>query len=406
MLLRANALCQGHSGIRPELVRTLVDMLNAGVHPLIPEKGSLGASGDLAPLAHMALVLLGRGEAEVQGHVLAGGEAMRLAGLSTHSLLAKEGLALINGTQATCAVGALALYDTLQAARLADIAASLSLEALQGQMEAFDPRIHDLRPHAGQRLAAGNVRLLCEGSRMIAQAAGRRVQDAYSLRCVPQVHGAARDAIGMCAGLETEFTAVTDNPPIFPDEGRRCPGQLPRRTGGAGADYLGIAAAELAGISERRLERMVNPQLSGGLPAFLVRQPGVNSGMMILQYVAASMVSENKVLAHPASVDSIPSSANQEDHVSMGMTAARKARQIVENTLSVLSLELFAAAQAVDLRGGEPSAVHRELHALIRERCAFLEEDRELRSDVGEMNRLVRSGAILRLIARDLPALC
>ena len=405
LLLRANALCKGYSGIRPEVVQALVAMLNAGVHPLVPEKGSLGASGDLAPLAHMALVLLGLGEAEFGGTDLPGAEAMAKAGIPTYTLQAKEGLALINGTQAMCAVGALGLYDAFRAAQLADIAASFSLEALQGRLDAFDRRIHALRPHEGQQLVAGNLRLLCDKSAMLKEAEGQRVQDAYSLRCVPQVHGAVRDTLQYARKiLETEFNSVTDNPLIFPDEmevisGGNFHGEPLALT----LDFLGIAAAELASISERRLERMVNPQLSCGLPAFLTQNPGVNSGLMILQYTAASMVSENKVLAHPASVDSIPSSANQEDHVSMGMTAARKARLIIENTLSVIALELFAAAQAIELRGGKPSVPHQLLQAFIREKVPFVMEDRELRLDVDKMNRLVRGEVIVQLIMQAVP---
>jgi len=405
MLLRINALCQGYSGIRPELVQTLADMLNAGVHPVIPEKGSLGASGDLAPLSHMALVLLGCGEAEVGGKVQPGFEAMNAAGLPVFSLQAKEGLALINGTQATCGVGALALYDAIKAARLADIAAGLSMEALLGRIDAFSKRIQEVRPYIGQSTTARNIRLQCSGSGMMTKADGLRVQDAYSLRCVPQVHGAVRDVLDYVRKtLEIEFSSVTDNPLIFPEDGTVISGgNFHGEPIALAMDFLGIAASELASISERRLERMVNPQLSCGLPAFLTKYPGVNSGMMIIQYTAASMVSENKVLAHPASVDSIPSSANQEDHVSMGMTASRKARLIIENTLSVLALEMLAGAQAVDLRGGEPSPANRKLHALIREHSPFLDKDRELRKDVADMNRFVRSGEIEKLIAEAVP---
>ncbi len=340
LLLRANALCQGHSGIRPQVVELLVDMLNAGVHPVIPEQGSLGASGDLAPLAHMALVLMGGGEAFYEEVRMPGGKALAAAGLKCVQLKAKEGLALINGTQL---------------------------------MDRAEPR---------------------------------RVQDAYSLRCIPQVHGAARDALRHVKQvLETEFNAVTDNPLLFPEEGDVLSGgNFHGEPLALALDYLGMAAAELASISERRLERMVNPQLSGGLPAFLVKDGGANSGMMIIQYTAAALVSENKVLAHPASVDSIPSSANQEDHVSMGAHAARKARKIAGNTLSVLSLELLAAAQAAELRGGKPSPFHRELISLVRERVPFLTEDRELRLDIEAMGSIIRENAILDLTLRMAPA--
>ena len=405
LLLRANALCQGHSGIRPQVVQLLADLLNHGVHPVVPEQGSLGASGDLAPLAHMALVLMGKGEAVYQGKILPGGEALTAAGLKPVRLEAKEGLALINGTQMMGSVGAMALADALRAARLSDIAGSLTMEALQGLTAAFDPRVHALRPHPGQELVARNMRLLCAGSRMVDRAEPRRVQDAYTLRCIPQVHGAVRDALRHVQEvLETEFNAVTDNPLLFPEEGDVISGgNFHGEPLALALDYLGIAAAELANISERRLERLVNPQLSGGLPAFLVGEGGLNSGMMIVQYAAAALVSENKVLAHPASVDSIPSSANQEDHVSMGAHAARKARQIAGNTLSALAYELLAAAQALELRGGQPSPVHAELLKLIRSRVPFLSRDRELRGDIAAMNALVRKDAVIDLVAEQVP---
>jgi histidine ammonia-lyase len=408
LLLRANALCQGHSGIRPQAVQLLVDMLNVGVHPVVPEQGSLGASGDLAPLAHMALVVMGRGEAVYQGRKMTGAEALAAAGLAPAQLKAKEGLALINGTQMMGAVGGLALADAMRAAWLADITASLTLEALQGLAAAFDPRVHAVRPHWGQALVANNIRLLCEGGQMMDAAEPSRVQDAYTLRCIPQVHGAVRDAIlHVQSVFETEFNAVTDNPLLFPEEGDVLSGgNFHGEPLALALDYLGIATAELANISERRLERMVNPQLNGGLLAFLVEDGGVNSGMMIIQYAAAALVSENKVLAHPASVDSIPSSANQEDHVSMGAHAARKARRIADNTLSALVYELLAAAQAVQLRGGRPSPVHQELIKLIRARVPFLTQDRELRQDIAAMNALVRENAVIDLVTGMAPGFC
>ncbi|NLM86976.1 MAG: histidine ammonia-lyase [Clostridiales bacterium] len=406
LLLRANALCQGYSGIRPVVVETLISMLNRGVHPVVPSKGSLGASGDLAPLSHMAMVMLGHGEAEVQGQILPGAEAMEKAGLPLVSLQAKEGLALINGTQLMGGLGALALQDALDLCKLADISAAMTLEALQGQLDAFDERVHAVRPHQGQKLVANNIRALCADSGNLAACKGQRVQDAYSLRCVPQVHGAVRGAVKHVEEvLGTEFNAVTDNPLIFSDDETVISGgNFHGEPLALALDYLGIAVAELANISERRLERLVNPQLSGGLPPFLARDAGVNSGMMIVQYTAASLVSENKVLAHPASVDSIPSSANQEDHVSMGATAARKLRQIVENTQSVLSLELMASAQALDLRGCEPSPVIRAVLDRIRKKVPALQEDRELRFDVNAMHDLVRSGELTQLVMNHRPA--
>lgn len=405
LLLRINALCGGYSGIRPELVACMAQMLNRGVHPVIPEKGSLGASGDLAQLSHMALVLLGKGEAVYQGKRMGGAEAMAAAGLDTWELEAKEGLALINGTQAMCAVGALALWDALRAAQLADICASMSLEALQGLMNAFDARVQAVRPQRGQALVARNMRLLCEGSALLDRSVSLRVQDAYSLRCIPQVHGAVRVALEHVRDVvNMELNAVTDNPLIFPDAGEVVSGgNFHGEPLAMAFDYLGIAMAELASISERRLERMVNPQLSGGLPAFLVWQGGLNSGLMIVQYAAASMVSENKIYAHPASVDSIPSSANQEDHVSMGTTAARKCRLIVENTLSVLAMELMAACQALDLHEVAPSPIHDHIKALVRQRLPSYEADREIRLDIDTMNALIREDALLELVRREIP---
>lgn len=405
LLLRANALCGGYSGIRPEIVRTMADMLNLGVHPVVPEKGSLGASGDLAPLAHMALVLLGLGEADLNGQRMPGGEAMKQAGLPTYSLLAKEGLALINGTQAMTSVGALALHDAMCAARLADITASMSLEALRGLTSAFEERLQTVRPQKGQPTVARNMRLLCAGSEIIENAASLRVQDAYTLRCIPQVHGAVRMAMRhVIEVVQDELNAVTDNPMVFAEDSAVISGgNFHGEPLALAFDYLGIAAAELASISERRLERMVNPQLSGGLPAFLVSQGGLNSGLMIVQYAAASMVSENKVYAHPASVDSIPSSANQEDHVSMGTIAARKSRLIVENTLSVLAMELMVACQALDLIAEKPSPVHARLLKLVRERVPHYDKDREIRLDIEQMNQLIRSDEVLRTVWEEVP---
>ncbi len=404
LLLRANALCGGFSGIRPDIVLTMANMLNQGVHPIVPQKGSLGASGDLAPLSHLALVLLGFGEAIYQGERLPGAEAMRRANLSTYSLLAKEGLALINGTQAMCSTGALALYDALQAAQLADIVSSMSLEALRGLTSAFEDRVHAVRPQKGQLPVARNLRLLCQGSDNLDRAKSLRVQDAYTLRCIPQVHGAARRALEHVLEIVSdELNAVTDNPLIFAEDGAVISGgNFHGEPLALAFDYLGIAAAELANISERRLERMVNPQLSG-LPAFLVKKGGLNSGMMIVQYAAASMVSENKVYAHPASVDSIPSSANQEDHVSMGATAARKARLIVDNTLSVLAMELMCACQGIDLLDASPSPVHAALLRRVREDVAYYDCDREIRLDIEAMNGIIRSGDLLRMTKEMIP---
>ncbi|MBQ9949606.1 MAG: histidine ammonia-lyase [Clostridia bacterium] len=408
LLLRANALCVGNSGIRPEIVKTLVDMLNAGVHPVIPEKGSLGASGDLAPLSHMALVVLGMGEAMYKGEKLPGKTAMERAGLPTFRLQAKEGLALINGTQCMTAVGVLAYYDAHRAAELADIIGSMTLEALTGLKNAFDPRVHAVRPHAGQSLVAKNFRLLTENSELLDASQNLRVQDAYALRCIPQVHGAIRDSLNYIRGVvETEMNSVTDNPLLFlDDESVISGGNFHGEPMALVMDFLGIAVSEIADISERRLERLVNPALSNGLPAFLTPNGGLNSGYMICQYSAASMVSENKVYAHPASVDSIPSSANQEDIVSMGTTAARKSRLIVENTFSVLGFELMAAVQGLDLRDMKASPVHCKVAELVREGIPFFDKDREIRIDIEFMEKLIRCGVIENTVKEMIPEFC
>ncbi len=417
MLLRANALAVGHSGIRPSTVQALIAMLNAGIHPVIPEKGSLGSSGDLAPLAHMVLVLIGKGEATHKGRRMDGKTALAQAGLAPVRLSAKEGLALINGTQAMTAVGGLACRDALALARIADLAAALSVQALSGITDAFDARVHALRRQPGQIACAATLRSLLEGSGFTTRQGQERVQDAYALRCTPQVHGASRDAVGYAAATtEREFNAVTDNPIIFdPDP------EMDGATGGIisggnfhgqpmalAMDFLGIACAEYADISERRIERLVNPALSNGLPAFLSPRGGLNSGFMITQYAAAALVSENKILAHPASVDSIPSSANQEDHVSMGTIAARKARSIIANATSVLAIELLAACQALDLRARAKgragktaeflSGRTRPAYELIRSTVPELGDDRVMYPDMEAVRRLVTDGSLEKTV--------
>lgn len=405
MLLRANALAKGFSGIRRALIEALIAMLNAGVHPIVPQQGSLGASGDLAPLSHMALVLIGRGEALYHGERLSGAEAMARAGIPTYHLLAKEGLALINGTQCMTAIGTLAWYDLMRATQLADITASLTMNALTCLLSAFDPRIHAARPHAGQTTVANNIRLLCENSPTMEQSRNIRVQDAYAIRCIPQVHGAVRDALSHVQHVfETEMNSVTDNPILFlDDESVISGGNFHGEPVALVMDYLSIAAAELASISERRLERMVNPALSNGLPAFLAPDGGVNSGYMICQYSAASLVSENKVYAHPASVDSIPSSANQEDHVSMGTTAARNCRMIVENLYSVLAFELMAAVQGIDLRKASLSPIQKKIYYMVRAKVPFYAKDTEIRIDVTAINELIRDTTIENTVRRQMP---
>ena len=423
MTLRANALAVGNSGIRPKVVARLIDMVNADIIPVVPEKGSLGASGDLAPLAHMALVIIGMGEAFYKGERMPGSKALALAGLHPVTLEAKEGLALINGTQAMTAVGALAVYDALNLYRTASIASALSFQALRGIVDAFDQRIHELRRQRGQLACAADMRQLVEASGLTTRQGEQRVQDAYALRCIPQVHGASLDAINYVLGIiENELNAVTDNPLIFPNlegvEGGENitspavaadPGDI--ISGGnfhgqpiaLAMDFLGIACAELANIGERRIERLVNPALSEGLPAFLTTSGGLNSGFMIVQYAAAALVSENKVLAHPASVDSIPSSANQEDHVSMGTIAARKAASIVDNAQRVIAMELAAACQALDLRAiqmGIPT-IEAQLsprtapaYKVVRSVVGRLDADRVMYPDLDAIHRLVADGAI------------
>ena len=412
LLLRANALCGGVSGVRPLLVEMFIEMLNKNVVPVVPQKGSLGSSGDLAPLAHMSLPLLGKGRAVYEGVEMDGGEAMAKAGIPTlDTLVCKEGLGLTNGTCAMTSVGTLALYDTIRCAKMADVIASLSMEGLTGLKNAFDPRVHAVRGQKGQMQVAKNMLLLTEGSEILSNCQKDRVQDAYSLRCIPQVHGAIRDALEYVQSkVEIELNAVTDNPLMFlDDEAVISGGNFHGEPMALAFDFLGIACSEIADISERRTERMVNAALSNGLPPFLTTQAGVNSGFMIVQYSAASMVSENKVLAHPASVDSIPSSANQEDMVSMGTTAARKSGWIVQNTFSVLADELLTACQAIDIRrmknshGQGISPVHQAIYDLVRSEVAFYEIDREIRPDLEAVDRIVRDEKLLQIVDEMVP---
>lgn len=397
ILLRINNLAKGFSGVKLETIETMIEMLNKKLHPVIPEKGSLGASGDLAPLSHMVLPMIGLGEAEYNGEILPGDEAMKKAAIPVIELTSKEGLALINGTQVMTAVGALALYDAINLSRIADIAAALSFEGHNGVINALDERLHMIRPHKGQIDTAKEILKLLKGSKNISKQGEIRVQDAYSLRCIPQVHGASKDAINYVKEkVEIEMNSVTDNPIIFSDtlEGISG-GNFHGQPMALCFDFLGIALSELANISERRIERFTNPALSG-LPAFLVENGGLNSGFMIVQYSAAALVSENKILAHPASVDSIPSSANQEDHVSMGTIAARKARDIMENTRRVLAMEIMCACQAIDLRGnkglGDGTApVYKEVRKLV----PMLKEDRPLYEDINKCESLIINNKLL-----------
>lgn len=401
MLLRVNNLAKGYSGARLEVVETLIAMLNRGVTPVIPQKGSLGASGDLAPLSHMVLPMIGLGEAEYQGEVLPGAEAMARAGIPVIELVAKEGLALINGTQAMTSVGALTLFDALELMESANIAAALTFEAHRGVVNALDERVHSIRPHKGQMETAKMLRYYLTGSGNTTQQGEIRVQDRYSLRCTPQVHGASWDALEYVKDrVEIEMNSVTDNPIIFSDTMEGISGgNFHGQPMALSFDFLGIALAELADISERRIESLVNPSMSG-LPAFLVRNGGLNSGFMIVQYTAAALVSENKVLAHPASVDSIPSSGNQEDHVSMGTIAARKAKEILENLRRVIGMELMCACQAIDLQNGgdKLGTGTKAAYDAVRRVCDMLEEDRPLYEDINRCESLLRDGILLSAV--------
>ncbi len=397
MLLRAHVLARGHSGVRPIVIETLLAHLNADLLPVVPEKGSVGASGDLAPLAHLALALIGEGEVVLRGERLPAPAALKRCGIGPLRLGPKEGLALVNGTQMITAVGVLALLEAEQVAVAADIAGACSLEALKGSHRAFDARLHDLRPHPGQVASAANLRALLAGSEIERSHEGcGRVQDAYSLRCMPQVHGAAREVIrGTRSILETEVDAVTDNPIVFPEAGDLVSGgNFHGEAPAMALDCLAIAAAEIASISERRIERLMNPALSG-LPPFLTRHPGVNSGLMMVQVTAAALVSENKILCHPASVDSIPTEAGQEDHVSMGPIAARKARIVVEHARQVVAIELLAACQALDLVAPlRPGRGVEAAHRAIRRAVPFMETDRVPATDIAAVEGLVKDGSV------------
>jgi len=404
MLLRANTLAKGFSGARVETVELLVDALVAGVVPRVPSRGSVGASGDLAPLAHLALPLVGEGEATVGGVGLPGAEALRSAGLEPIELAAKEGLSLINGTQFMTAMAALAVVRAGRLADAADVACAMSLEALQGTPTSFHPAIHAARPLPGQLRSATRLRALLDGSAIVESHRWcDKVQDAYSLRCAPQVHGASRDLLDHVERtVRVELNAATDNPLVLLEEELIVSnGNFHGQPVAIALDCLAIACAELANISERRTERLVNPSLSDGLPPFLVaREEGLNSGFMIPQYVAAALVSENKALCHPASVDSIPTSAGQEDHVSMGNAAGLKALQVLANAERALAIELLAGAQAVEfLAPLEPGAGVRAAHAFVRTLSERLREDRPLSADIERVAAAIRDGRLGRAVA-------
>ena len=401
MLLRANSLAKGYSGVRLVVIETLLDMLNKHVTPVVPEKGSVGSSGDLAPLAHMVLVMIGEGEADYRGKIVDGKGALKSSGIKTLELEAKEGVALINGTQPMTSLGALAVYDAMNLMRDATIASAMSLEALRGTRVAFDKRIHDIRPHEGQSDIANAMRLILTDSEINQSHANcGKVQDAYSLRCIPQVLGATLDTIRYVQSvIEIEINSVTDNPLVFSNEGEVLSGgNFHGQPIALAMDFLGIALSELGNIAERRINRLVNPHLSG-LPPFLIDESGLESGMMIAQYTAAALVSENKILSHPASVDSIPTSADQEDHVSMGTIAARKAREILENVKNVVAIEYMCASQGIDLLSPlKPSAPLAEAHAMIRETVPKLIDDRVLKPDIDQIRELINSGEIIAAV--------
>jgi histidine ammonia-lyase len=413
MLLRAQVLALGYSGVRPELVDALVAMLNAGVHPRIPAQGSVGASGDLAPLAHLALTLIGEGEARVgDGPLVPAAQALAQARLAPLVLEAKEGLALINGTQLMASLGTLALLDAEELCRVADVAGAMSLEALKGSSRPFDERLHLARPHPGQGTVARNLRaLLADSQIMESHRDCGKVQDAYSLRCMPQVHGATRDALAWVRGvLEREVNSVTDNPSVFLNDA----GEADVISGGnfhgqplaLALDLAAMAVAELANISERRVEQLVNPALSTGLTPFLAPASGLHSGFMIAQVASASLVSENKVLCHPASVDSIPSSAGKEDHVSMGSVSARKLQQVVVNTRTALAIEVLTAAAGLDQRAPlAPSAGVAAAHAAVRQFVPPLHEDRPLYLDIHRVSELIAAGRFVQSAENRIGAL-
>ncbi|MCE5335006.1 MAG: histidine ammonia-lyase [Desulfobacteraceae bacterium] len=401
MAIRIHDLAQGYAGIRLETLTALADALNRGFYPVVPCKGSVGASGDLAPMAHIGLALTGEGEAFMLGRRVRAAEALAALGLQPVTLQAGEGLALINGTQVMTALAALAVSDSERLARIADVACAMSLEVLMGTNKGFSPRIHELRPHPGQMAAARNMARVTENSEIISSHKDcSRIQDAYTLRCSPQIHGASRDTFAhVRCTVEIEMNSTTTNPLIFSDTDEVLNGgNFHGQPIALCTDSMSMAVSELANVSERRTERLVNPQLSG-LPAFLVKDTGLNTGFMIPQYTAAALVSENKTLCHPASVDSIPTSGNREDHVSMGTIAARKCRAVLENAEYVLAIELMCACQGLDLlTKGPPGPGTHEAYRTIREMVPALHHDRFLAPEIEVVRALIRNGEILRRV--------
>jgi len=396
MLIRANVLAKGFSGIRPLIAERLCDLLNRGVTPVVPARGSVGASGDLAPLAHMALVMIGEGEAEFAGERMKGADALRRAGIEPVTLRSKEGISLLNGTQAMLAIGTIELEQCERLAHAADVICAMSLDGLKGTPRAFDRRIHDIRPHPGQRASAANLDRLLEGSEIRqSHITCRRVQDAYSLRCAPQVHGAVRDTIAEARRVfEIELNSVTDNPLVLDDE-IVSGGNFHGEPLALALDYLAIALAALSGISERRVDRLVNPALNEELPAFLAGHPGLESGFMMIQVTAAALVAENRVLANPASPGSITTSGNKEDFVSMGQTAALKLQQVVKNTRTVLAIEALTAARALDLLAPLKSGYAVEkARASLRAACPAWDGDQTLSDRIAAVDEWILSGAL------------
>jgi histidine ammonia-lyase len=404
LLLRCNVLAKGFSGVRAETLQLGLTMLNRGIAPVIPERGSVGASGDLAPLAHLALVFIGEGEAFFDGQRLPGREALQRAGLEPVVLEAKEGLTLVNGTQAMCAVGVHALLKAEALAQLFDLAGAMTIEGMLGSHKPFLAQVHAVRPHPGHGAVSAHMRRVLRGSELVETHVNcAKVQDPYSMRCIPQVHGAARDGLSFCRQiLEVEVNAGTDNPLVFADtEEIISAGNFHGQPVSLGLDVLAMALTQLSSISERRVEQMVNPALSG-LPPFLAKNSGLNSGFMIAQVTAAALVAESRILCHPASVDSIPSSAGREDHVSMGMTAALKARQVADHAKHVLAIELLVASQALDLRlPVKPGRAVQAAHALIRSRVPHMDRDRELHKDINAVAALIDSGELFTTLQKS-----
>jgi len=403
MLLRANVIAMGYSGVRMEVLKRLVDMVNKEVHPLVPEQGSVGASGDLAPLAHLASVLVGEGEAIFHGKVMPGKKAMEKASIPLLTLKAKEGLALVNGTQVMTAVGLLSLLRAERLCKIADIVGACTLDALKGTLSAFDPDIQRVRPFPGQKVVSENFRKLGQKSEVAeSHKFCSKIQDAYSLRCIPQVHGAVRDSLAYVRRtLEIEVNSATDNPLIFAEKGKilNC-GNFHGEPVAFALDLLGIAVAELGGISERRIEKLINPALSG-LPPFLTNEGGLHSGLMMVQVSAAALASENKIFAHPASVDSIPTSADKEDHVSMGTIAARKARDIVNNVEQILAMELLCATQGLEfLLPLRPGIGIKEAYSVVRRKVPPIKGDRRFSEDIQKIDLLIKSGELLRTVEK------